>query len=132
MARKRPNPKKDKSARRRRPKVVLPAGLRRARLEQESLFTVMSSPPPQALPSVALTGVWLWNLAQDDAATAHCVDGCLTLHYALAEYGNDSRVEAIGLEIEGNGSHTRCRGTRHAAGDAASAEPPARARRAGR
>lgn len=32
------------------------------------------------------------------AAAAHCVDGCVTLRYALGEYGIDSRVEAIGLQ----------------------------------
>ncbi|MEV6154724.1 hypothetical protein AB0L53_30730 [Nonomuraea sp. NPDC052129] len=35
------------------------------------------------------------------------MDGCLTLHYALAEYGIDSRVEAMILEVEGNGTHSR-------------------------
>ncbi|MFB4317564.1 hypothetical protein [Actinomadura sp. 21ATH] len=42
----------------------------------------------------------------DDQAAAHCVDTCVNLHYALAEYGISSRVEAVNLELEGNGSRT--------------------------
>jgi hypothetical protein len=105
MARKRPNPKKDKSARRRRSQV--PGGLRRAHLNEQAVFKVMMGASPEALPLVALAGVWLWNVAEDGAAAAHCVDGCLTLQYALAQYGIDSRVEAVGLQLQGNGTHTR-------------------------
>jgi hypothetical protein len=46
------------------------------------------------------------SATQDGVAAAYCVDGCLTLHYALAEYGISSRVEALLLRVEGNGSHT--------------------------
>lgn len=60
----------------------------------------MSAAPPAALPLVGLTSLWLWNLAEDRAAAAHCVDGCLTLHYALAEFGIRSHVEAITICIE--------------------------------
>lgn len=56
---------------------------------------------------MAVAAVWLWNLAEDGEAAAHCVDGCLTLHYALAEYGIGSSVEAVGLDLHGNGRHTR-------------------------
>lgn len=73
----------------------------------EAVFTVMTATPPEALPLVALAGVWLWNVAEDAAPAAMCVDGCLTLRYALEEYGIHSRVEAVDLELEGNGSHTR-------------------------
>jgi hypothetical protein len=103
MSRKRPNPKKNKAARRRRPDR---SGLRRARIQIEAIHHLMQVAPPDALPLVGLTSVWLWNLAEDGQTAAHCVDGCLTLHHALAEYGIGSRVEAIGLSIEGNGSRT--------------------------
>ncbi|MGW4796485.1 hypothetical protein ACWEPC_29095 [Nonomuraea sp. NPDC004297] len=55
----------------------------------------MHAAPPAALPLIALAGVWLWNLAEDGAVAARCVDGCLTLRYASAEYGLDSRVKAV-------------------------------------
>jgi len=56
---------------------------------------------------MAVAAMWLWNLAEDGEAAAHCVDGCLTLHYALAEYGIGSSVEAVDLQLHGNGRHTR-------------------------
>jgi hypothetical protein len=97
VASKRRNPKKNKAARRRRPDRP---GLRRARLEIEDIHHLMAAAPPAALPLVGLTSLWLWNLAEDQAAAAHCVDGCLTLHYALAEFGIGSHVEAITICIE--------------------------------
>jgi len=59
----------------------------------------MATAPADALPLVALTAVWLWNLAEDGFPAAHCVDGCLTLRHALAEYGIGSRVETVALRI---------------------------------
>jgi hypothetical protein len=97
VASKRRNPKKNKAARRRRPDRP---GLHRARLEIEDIHHLMAAAPPAALPLVGLTSLWLWNLAEDQAAAAHCVDGCLTLHYALAEFGIRSHVEAITICIE--------------------------------
>ena len=91
VASKKRNPTKNKAARRRRPDRL---GLRRARLEIEDIHHLMAAAPPAALPLVGLTSPWLWNLAEDQAAAAHCVDGCLTLHYALAEFGIRSHVEA--------------------------------------
>jgi hypothetical protein len=67
----------------------------------------MLNAPVETLPLIGLAGVWLWNVAEDGKGAAYCVDGCLTLHYALAEYGIASRVEAVILDVEGNGSHTR-------------------------
>ena len=103
MGSRRTNPKKNKAARRRRPAGT--PGARRAQLEMDDIFQLMSVAPPLALPLVALASVWLWNMAEDREAAAHCVDGCLTLHYALAEYGIASRVEAVGIRLEGLGSH---------------------------
>jgi hypothetical protein len=91
------NPKKDKTARRRRPDMP---GLRRASFGLEDVHLAMWAAEPAALPLAGLTAVWLWNLAQDRAAAAHCVDGCLTLHYALAEYGIASRIEAVTICVE--------------------------------
>jgi hypothetical protein len=59
----------------------------------------MSNAPPDALPLIGLTSLWLWNLAEDRHAAAHCIDGCLTLHYALAQYGIASRIEAVTIGI---------------------------------
>jgi hypothetical protein len=103
MASKRTNPKKNPAARRRRPDMP---GLRRARLGMEDIHRLMSAAPPAALPLISLTSVWLWNMAEDAAAAAHCVDGCLTLHHALAEYGIGSRVEAVAIRLRGSGRET--------------------------
>ncbi|MEU4229577.1 hypothetical protein AB0F17_35215 [Nonomuraea sp. NPDC026600] len=104
MARRR-NPKKDKSARRRRPTRHPSAG-NQARISVETVSQLMLAASPDALPLVGVAGVWLWNLAQDAPSAAYCVAGCLTLHYALAEYGISSRIEAVILEVEGSDSHT--------------------------
>src|SRR5215467_6343307 len=91
------NPKKDKSARRRRPDLP---GAGRVSYSMDDVNAHLISASPAALPLYALADLWLWSLAQDQAAAAHCVDGCLTLHYALAEYGIDSRIEAIAICVE--------------------------------
>ncbi|MEV0589409.1 hypothetical protein [Nonomuraea sp. NPDC050310] len=101
------NPKKDKSARRRRPERGSASSGRQVRMSLETVSTLMLNAPPEALPLLGLAGVWLWNVAEDGKGAAYCVDGCLTLHYALAEYGIDSRVEAVILDVEGNGTHSR-------------------------
>jgi hypothetical protein len=103
MASKRSNPKKNKAARRR---PVKPSGLRRAQLGLEQVHRVLMGAPPEALPLVAVAAVWLWNMSEDGQAAAHCVDGCLTLHYALAEYGIRSSVEAVGLRVHARGRRT--------------------------
>jgi hypothetical protein len=73
----------------------------------ETVTTLMLNAPAEALPLLGLAGVWLWNIAEDGKGAAYCVDGCLTLHYALAEYGIESRVEAVIIDVEGNGTRTR-------------------------
>jgi hypothetical protein len=105
MSSKRRNPKKNKAAR--RPRPARPDGLRQARLHLDQVHRLLAGASPDALPLMAVAAVWLWNLAEDGEAAAHCVDCCLTLHYALAEYGIGSRVEAVGLDLHGNGRHTR-------------------------
>ncbi|MFI6317113.1 hypothetical protein ACIBG8_06320 [Nonomuraea sp. NPDC050556] len=100
------NPKKDKSARRRRPERRPASSGRRVRMGMETVTTLMLNAEAEALPLIGVAAVWLWNVAEDGEGAAYCVDGCLTLHYALAEFGIASRVEAVILEMEGNGSHT--------------------------
>ena len=79
-------------------------GLPRARLQLDDIHRMMAPAPAPALPLLALEAVWLWNLAEGEAAAAHCVDGCLSLHYALAEYGIPSRIEAVAVRIGADGS----------------------------
>jgi hypothetical protein len=100
MSPKRRNPKKDKAARRRRPDMP---GLRRAQLRLDDVLDLLSGAPPGALPLIALPMVWLWNMSEDGHAAAHCVDGCLVLHNALAEYGLESEIQAVGVAITGDG-----------------------------
>jgi hypothetical protein len=52
---------------------------------------------------MALPAMWLWSVTQDQGAAAHCVDACQTLHYALAEYGIGSEIEAVRLRIDRDG-----------------------------
>jgi hypothetical protein len=103
MASKRGNPKKNPAARRRRPDRAA-GSPGQARLGLRDISQLMSVVPPEALPLVGVTSVWLWNLAQEGHAAAHCVDGCLTLHHALANYGIASHVEAVAARI-GDGHH---------------------------
>ena len=70
---------------------------RQSRLQLDDVHRIMAPAAADVLPLLALEAVWLWNMAEDGPAAAHCVDGCLTLHYALGEFGLESRVEAIGL-----------------------------------
>lgn len=76
-------------------------------MSTETMSDMLEAAPPPALPLVGAACLWLFNLAEDGLPVTHCVDGCLTLHYALAEYGIGSRVEAVALELDGCGTHTR-------------------------
>jgi hypothetical protein len=100
MASRRSNPKKNKAARRRRPDL---AGLPRARFSLDDLAPLLSAGSPEQLPLMALPSVWLWNAAEDGHAAAHCIEACLTVHFALAEYGIESDVQAVGVTIIGDG-----------------------------
>ena len=80
-------------------------GLRRAQLRLEDINRLLSRASPEALPLMALPTIWLWNIAQDGHAAAHCIEACLVLHFALAEYGLDSDVQAVGLEITADNAH---------------------------
>jgi hypothetical protein len=64
----------------------------------DDVHGLLADAPPAALPLFALTALWLWNLTQDRAA-ARCIDGCLTLHHALAQYGITSRVETVAIWV---------------------------------
>ena len=96
MASRKRNPKKNAAARRRRPDRP---GLRRAQLQTEDISRFLSVASAEALPLVALPSFLLWNMAQDGHAAAHCVDACLVLMFALAEYGLSSDVQAVGVQV---------------------------------
>jgi hypothetical protein len=64
----------------------------------------MRNAPAEALPLVGLPAVLLWNMAEDGTHAAACVDSCITLRYALAEYGVASKIEAVGVGISAAGT----------------------------
>jgi hypothetical protein len=53
---------------------------------------------------MALPAAWLWNVAKDGHAAAYCVDCCVTIQYALAEYGIASEIQAVRVGIAAAGS----------------------------
>jgi hypothetical protein len=85
-------------------------GLRRAHLPLDHVTKLIENAPADVQPLIALAAVWLWNMAEDNAAAAHCVDGCLTLHYALAEYGLASELQAVGVGIAATDSDPQLHG----------------------
>lgn len=106
MAPKRPNPKKDKSARRRRPQRPMPgtftAGVLdpnyRARVDKLSMQA--TSAPPEALIPVLLATTWAG--VQVGQTANHCVDACRTLGFALAQLGIRTELRAAELIIRNN------------------------------
>lgn len=78
----------------------------------DTAAALMTAASPETLPLMGVATTWLWNGAEDGAAAAHCIDGCMTLHYALAEYGIDSRVEAVMVEVD-NGKKSTLYGSEH-------------------
>jgi hypothetical protein len=97
MSAKRRNPKKNRDARRRRGRDL--SGLPRARFRLDDVARLLLNAPPEVLPLMALPAVWLWNAAEDRHAAAHCVDCCVTIQCALAEYGIASEIQAVGVGI---------------------------------
>jgi len=91
------NPKKNPAARRPRGRNL--SGLPRARFRLEDVVRLLLRVPAEVLPLMALPAVWLWNLAEDGQAAAHCIDSCVTMRYALAEYGIASEIQAVGVSI---------------------------------
>lgn len=102
MAVKRPNPKKDKSARRPRPPRpgTFTAGFldpsHRNRLNQITL-QADGEAPPEAFVPVLLTTTWAG--AQIGMRANHCVDACRTLGYALGELGIPTELRAAEVII---------------------------------
>jgi hypothetical protein len=74
-------------------------GAPRARFQREELLRLLAQTPPELLPLIALPAVWLWDLSKERCAAAHCVDGCVTVQYALAEFGIGSEIQAVGVGI---------------------------------
>lgn len=108
MSAKRRNPKKDSAARRRRGHDA--SGLPRARFRLDDVGRLLLNAPAEVLPLMALPALWLWNAAQDRQAAAHCVDCCVTVQYALAEYGIASEIQAVGVGIAAPGTEPQLYG----------------------
>ena len=108
MSAKNRNPKKNPAARRRRGSDL--SDLPRARFQLDDIGRLLLGAPANALPLMALPAVWLWNMAEDGNAAAHCVDCCVTLQYALAEYGLASQIQAVGVGIAAAGSEPKLHG----------------------
>jgi hypothetical protein len=97
------NPKKNPAARRQRGRDM--PGLPRARrFTLEDLAELLMPASADQLPLMALPALWLWSVGQDGHAAAHCVDACVTVQYALAEYGIASEIEAVGVGIAAPGA----------------------------
>ena len=96
MPPKRPNPKKDKSARRRRPGspgtfstgIVDPDGYDR----RERMTVQATDAPPESAISVLVTNLWVGSQIGD--AANHCVDACRTIGFALAQFGIRTELRA--------------------------------------
>ena len=102
------NPKKNPAARRRRGRDL--PGLPRARFRLDDIGRLLLNAPAEVLPLLALPAVWLWNMAEDGQAAAHCIDGCVTVQYALAEYGIASEIQAVGVGIAAAGTEPQMHG----------------------
>jgi hypothetical protein len=102
------NPKKNPAARRPRGRDL--SGLPRARFRLDDVVRLLLRAPAEVLPLMALPAVWLWNLAEDRQAAAHCIDGCMTVQFALAEYGIASEIQAVGVGIAAPGTEPRLHG----------------------
>lgn len=108
MSAKRRNPKKNPAARRRRGRDI--SGFPRARFRLDDVGRLLLNAPAEVLPLMALPAVWLWNVAEDRQAAAHCVDCCVTVQYALAEYGIASEIQAVGVGIVAPGTEPQLYG----------------------
>jgi len=74
-------------------------GSPRARFQRDELLLLLTQTAPEVLPLIALPAVWLWDLTKERCAAAHCIDGCVTVQYALAEFGIRSEIQAVGVGI---------------------------------
>ena len=74
-------------------------GVPRARFQRNELLYLLAQAPEPELPLMAVPAVWLLDLARQGCAAAHCIDGCVTISYALAEFGISSQIQAVGVAI---------------------------------
>ena len=102
MSSKSRNPKKNPAARRRRGAGL--SGLPLARFRMDDVGRLMLGASAEAVPLMGLSAVLLWNMAEDGAVAAACVDCCVTLRYALAEYGIASEIQAAGVGVAAAGA----------------------------
>lgn len=106
MAPKRPNPKKDKTARRRRPQRTDPGRFTAGFLDSthsarlDRLSVQATSAPPEAIIPVLLATTWAG--VQVGQTANHCVDACRTLGFALAQLGIRTELRAAELIIHNN------------------------------
>jgi hypothetical protein len=89
---KRRNPKKDRTARRRRPDADSQPESRLARWEPELSGLVMSGAAPESVPLIGAASVWLARVAGARGPAAGCVTACLVVREALAVFGITSRI----------------------------------------
>jgi hypothetical protein len=108
MSGKRRNPKKNPAARRRRGRD--PSGLPRAQFRLDDISRLLLNAPAEILPLMALPAVWLWNAAEEGHAAAHCIDCCVTVQYALSEYGLASEIQAVGVGLAASGTEPQLHG----------------------
>jgi len=100
MPRRHPNPKKDKSARRRRPAAapaLFTAGLLDPATAARATQVQRADAPPEAVIPVLTTVLWT-GIMQGEPANV-CVDGCRTIAYALAQFGIATELRAVDLAI---------------------------------
>jgi len=99
MPQRRPNPKKDKSARRRRSST--PALFTKGFLDpvtaDRAARVQRSDAQPEAVIPVLATVLWAGIMEGEPANV--CVDGCLTVGHALAQFGIATELRAVDLAI---------------------------------
>lgn len=70
-------------------------------MDSDVLLDLALHVPPDLLPILLCAGIWMWNMAEDQAPANHCVDGCVTLRTALGEFGIFARLEPVLVTIYG-------------------------------
>lgn len=69
------------------------------RTELEVVTSSITNSPPLLAPVVALLGIWVWNVVEDQALTASCLDPGLIFVDALAQYGIGASLDPVLVTI---------------------------------
>jgi hypothetical protein len=102
------NPKKHKSARRRRPPVSPTAAPPiPERLRAEALLTILRDKDAATAPIFLAAGLWMLHGTFVGHTANHCLDACITLRHVYEHFGIESRVELVQVEVDGAGGPTR-------------------------